>query len=253
MDKSSLGDRMKKYESASQTKLLRRTPVIIRIDGKAFHTWTKRLKAVDPSLEKGPFSELMHKCMLHTTEHLYNNIQNAALGYTQSDEISILLNDWKRHETDQWFDSKVQKMVSVAASMATAYFNFIYTHLGKGDVVDYDPAMFDARVFNLPKEEVTNYFIWRQQDASRNSVQMLGRFYFSHKEMNGKNNSQVQDMLMEHHGVNWNDISEWKKRGSCVDYLGQDDTIPIFTQERYYIENLLKDEEEDKACGKIPL
>lgn len=244
MDKTSLGNRMKGYEATSQSKLLRRTPIIIRIDGKAFHTWTKHTLKQDPTLEKSPYSRWMHDSMVHTTDYLVKNIQNAVLGYTQSDEISILLNDWKRLETDQWFDSKVQKMCSVAASMATAKFNFIFSHLFNRDVVLYDPAIFDARVYNLPKEEVTNYFIWRQQDASRNSVQMLGRFYFSHKEMEGKSNSEIQDMLMLQHGVNWNNIRTWMKRGSCVDYAGVDENIPIFTQDRNYIEQLLVAEDD---------
>jgi len=248
MDKSSLGDRQKGYENASKSSLLRRTPVVIRIDGKAFHTWTKRLAKYDDTLKDGPFSELMHECMTHTTEYLVSNIQNAVLGYTQSDEISILLNDWKTLTTDQWFGGGVQKITSVAASMATAHFNLMFSHLAQRDTVSHDPALFDARVFNVPKEDVTNYFLWRQQDATRNSVQMLGRFYFSHKEMHKKNVSNIQDMLMLEHDVNWNDIDTWKKRGSAVwrikDPRGLsqiiiDEEIPIFTQDRNYIERLL--------------
>lgn len=261
MSKSdSLGDRMKGYESVTKFKALKRTPVIIRIDGKAFHTWTKHLSKVDPTLKDDPFSELMLRCMSGTTNMLVSNIQNAVLGYTQSDEISILLNDWKTLETDQWFGNTIQKMASVAASMSTAYFNRAYTELTA--VVSATPAMFDARVFNVPKEEVANYFIWRQQDATRNSVQMLGRHYFSHKEMHKKNVSNIQDMLMESHGVNWNDLDTWKKRGSCSvrggfdesmagtpdgikmiktphDRVEIDKEIPIFTKDRAYIEDLL--------------
>jgi len=102
-------------------------------------------------------------------------------------------------------------------------------------------AMFDSRVFNVPKEEVANYFIWRQQDASRNSVQMLGQFYFSHKELHCKNISAIQDMLMSEHNVNWNDVATRKKRGFCVtldDYY--DTEIPIFTKDRNYIEKYLE-------------
>ena len=241
MDKSTLGDRMKGYEATSKSKLLRRTPVLIRIDGKAFHTWTKHLNGLDHSLQDSPFSDMMHNCMVATTANLVENMQNAVLGYTQSDEISILLNDWRTLETDQWFGGNVQKIASVAASMATAYFNYsYYTH----DAVDphSPPAMFDARVWNMPKEDVTNYFIWRQQDATRNSVQMLARHYFSHKQLHKKNVSNIQDMLMLEHGVNWNDIDTWKKRGTCVynDFnLIVDEDIPIFTKGREYIEELL--------------
>ena len=271
--KDSLGTRMKEYEGVAKTNLIKRTPVIIRIDGKAFHTWTKQLKHFDGGLEKDPFSDVMNKAMSETTKLLVSNIQNAVLGYTQSDEISILLNDWKTLTTDQWFGNSTQKMASVAASMATAYFNkFIGSFLSSqplhdsAQFLEATPAMFDARVFNVPKEEVANYFVWRQQDATRNSVQMLGRHYFSHPEMNHKNVSDVQDMLMKTFNVNWNDLATWKKRGTCVTRGGHiplapgvvgsitiagsmphtniviDKEIPIFTQDRNYIEELLKAE-----------
>lgn len=236
MDKTSLGDRMKKYEGVSKTKLLRRTPVIIRLDGKAFHTWTRQLRNTDISLEKEPYSSIMHTRMMLTTKFLMKNIQNAVFAYSQSDEISILLNDWKKLNTDQWFDGSIQKIASVSASMATVGFNIDSA---------YSPAMFDSRVFNLPKEEVVNYFIWRQQDATRNSINMLGQFYFSHARLQGQNVSQVQDMLMNIHGVNWNDIDTHKKRGFCVtldnDY---DKDIPIFTKARNYIEKHMEVEDE---------
>lgn len=264
MNKDTLGERMKNYESVSQSKLIRRTPTIIRIDGKAFHTWTNCLKNFDPSLKDSPFSKRMHAFMTKTTEYLVNNIQNAVLGYTQSDEISILLNDWETLERSQWFDAKVQKMASVSASMATMAFNKEFLSYNSDFLFDnsYPLAMFDARVFNLPKEEVTNYFIWRQQDASRNSLQMLARFYFSHNELQNKNNSDIQDMLMLQKGVNWNSIDTWMKRGTCVYRVNQecmvekqytadgsgivtdsfikiDENIPIFTQNRNFVEQFL--------------
>jgi len=265
VDKTTLGDRMKQYEATSKTKLLRRTPVIIRIDGKAFHTFTKRFH--------GSFNDTMHELMVGTTELLCSSVQNAVLGYTQSDEISILLNDWKTLETDQWFGGAVQKMASVSASLATGYFNALYhthcdSHAESQVNFLHETAFFDARVFNIPREEVVNYFIWRQQDASRNSVQMLGREYFSHKELHKKNNSQIQDMLMLEKGVNWNDMDTWKKRGTCVvrkteliatdwryvdgdqslvtdvetverSRIVIDEEIPIFTKDRRYIEGML--------------
>jgi len=260
MKNDSLGDRMKGYETVSKSNLIKRTPVIIRIDGKAFHTWTKQLNM---SAAMDPFSDVMNRAMSETTRLLVSNIQNAVLGYTQSDEISILLNDWKTLTTDQWFGNSTQKMASVAASMATAYFA---QSIAEQTDQKFKPAMFDARVFNVPKEEVANYFVWRQQDATRNSVQMLGRHYFSHPEMNHKTVSDVQDMLMKTFTINWNDIDTWKKRGTCVkrggytdmgsaqnDLLGGvvsikaphtrielDKEIPIFTQDRNYIEELLK-------------
>lgn len=261
-DKTTLGDRMKDYEATSQSTLLKRTPVIIRVDGRAFHTFTKRLvadrtgaawqdhKIEDPSLRTSPFSDIMHEVMSYTAATLLNQIQNAVFVYTQSDEISILLRDWDRLETQQWFGANLQKMVSLSASIASTAFNY---HLKRYStpLSIQDLALFDSRTYNLPKEEVTNYFIWRQQDASRNSVNMLGRFYFSQKEMHGKSNSQVQDMMMLQHNVNWNDIPTWQKRGSCVYQRPDwntfmsfpratiDDNIPIFTQDRDYVEQHL--------------
>lgn len=236
MDKSSLGDRMKRYESVSKTKLLRRTPVIIRLDGKAFHTWTKQLYDNDMSLRTEPYSGTMHEYMKQTTEWLMDDIQNAVFAYSQSDEISILLNDWKKLNTDQWFDGSIQKIASVSASMATVAFN-------SGSI--FTPGLFDARVFNVPKEELVNYFIWRQQDATRNSINMLGQFHFSHNQLQGKNVSQVQDMLMAAYNVNWNDIDTWKKRGFCVTSdVGYDSNIPIFTQVRPYIEKYMETTDE---------
>ena len=245
MDKTSLGNRMKGYEATSKTKLLRRTPVIIRLDGKAFHTWTKHLKDIDESLKEDPFSNVMFHSMGLTSLRLMENIQNAVFAYTQSDEISILLNDWKRLTTDQWFDGGVQKIASVSASMATYYFDWAYNLLPNASE-EAVPAFFDARVFNLPKEEVVNYFVWRQQDASRNSVNMLGQFHFSHKQLHGKSNSEVQDMLMLQKKVNWNDLDTWKKRGLCITPDPENDVdadIPIFTKDRDYIEQYLNTEE----------
>jgi tRNA(His) 5'-end guanylyltransferase len=261
-DQTTLGDRIKAYENTSQSTLLRRTPIIIRVDGRAFHTFTKRLVATrtgeawsdrkieDPSLATSPFSDVMHEVMSNTAATLLNQIQNSVFVYTQSDEISILLRDWDRLETQQWFGGTLQKIVSLSASIASTAFNYhLNRHTNPRSIQDL--ALFDARAFNLPKEEVTNYFIWRQQDASRNSVNMIGRFYFSQKQMHGKSNSQVQDMLMLEHGVNWNDIPTWQKRGICVyqrpdwnsfmsfSRSNIDEDIPIFTQDRQYIERHL--------------
>lgn len=246
MNKDSLGDRMKRYESTTKHQLLARTPVIIRIDGRAFHTFAKRITRFDQVMKDldTPFSAVMHKLMVETTRDLVNNVQNCVLGYTQSDEISLMLRDWDTHETQQWFGGAHQKMVSVSASIATASFNFHAASVGFRQDTFADVAQFDSRVYNLPKEEVTNYFIWRQQDASRNSVQMLGHHHFSQKQMHGKNNSQVQDMLMLEKNVNWNDLPTWMKRGTCVvpEYTvgGIDEEIPIFTQNREYVEQLLE-------------
>ena len=251
MDKTSLGDRMKAYEGVSKMHLLRRTPVIIRVDGKAFHTFTKMItEQNDPSSSYGP-SEKFHTCMMDTAFVLCSRIQNCVMAYTQSDDISLLLKDWTKIETDQWFGGNVQKIASVSASIATAYFNYAWD--AQFPEVSADLALFDARVFNIPKEDVVNYFIWRQQDATRNSINFIGRKHFSHKQMHGKSTSEIQEMLFHEHDCNWNDYATWKRRGSCVikkdtyntgnfvpeSFWIKDETIPIFTQEREYIGDLL--------------
>lgn len=233
----SLGDRMKGYEEASRTHLTKRMPTIIRVDGKAFHTLTRGMNR--------PWDDGMLAAMLATTEHLCRSIQGAKLGYVQSDEISILITDYDRLNTSAWFDKGVQKMVSVSAAMATRVFN--------KEMRKYYPEKegeFDSRVFVIPKEEVCNYFLWRQQDASRNSVQMLGRSHFSHKALNNKSCSAIQDMLMTlKPPVNWNDIPTHKKRGAAVRRNKADGNwvvdldMPILSQDREYVNALLLQEE----------
>lgn len=253
MSGDSLGDRMKRYEEVSYHSLMRRTPVIIRIDGKAFHTFTKCLPEYDPSLKESPYSVMMYECMAATCKVLLEKIQNARFIYSQSDEISILLKDWDTHETQQWFDGNLQKLTSVSASLTSSAFNYFFDNRVRRPSWPGDLAFFDSRAFNLPESEVVNYFIWRQQDASRNSVQMFGRHYFSHKQLHQKNVSQIQDMLMAEHNFNWNNAPTWMKRGFAV-YKNPnqfdssspsfvDSEIPLFTQDRDFIGKYLEIEE----------
>jgi tRNA(His) guanylyltransferase len=237
-----LGIRMKNYEQVSSSKLMRRTPVIIRLDGKAFHTFTKQFNSdVDSSLIDNPFSHKLHVCMTETTKFLVENIQNARFGYTQSDEITILLTDWTNLNTDQWFNGSIQKIASVSASMATAKFN----QMIKQEVNLESLAFFDSRTFNLPISEVANNLLWRQQDATRNSIQMLGHYHFSQSQLYKKNTSEIQAMLLVEKDINWNNIETWKKRGTCVykdPTSGEfiiDEEMPIITQDRNYIERFL--------------
>jgi tRNA(His) 5'-end guanylyltransferase len=222
-------DRMKSYyEDRTRYKLTRRTNTIIRIDGKAFSNYTKGLKR--------PFDEGLINDMDETAEFLCQNIQGAKFAYVQSDEISILITDYDDVSTHSWFDGNLQKMASIAASLATAKFNQLrYARFEKyksemttdpmGQVDKrYDPehstyklAMFDARVFQIPyQEEVINYFIARQQDATRNSISSVAQTNFSAKELNGKKTSDMQDMLMLEKGINWNDFSPREKRGTLI-------------------------------------
>ena len=214
-----LGIRMKNfYESVPKTKLLRRTLVAIRIDGKAFHSFTRGMKK--------PFDFILIESMQKTMQYLCENIQGCVLGYTQSDEITLLLIDYKRLNSDAWFDYEVQKMCSIAASMATMAFNRYFAEAAAAAMEDgvYEEAlqkevqkgaMFDARCFNVPKEETANLIYWRQLDAARNSVQMVGQASFSHKELQGKSCEQIQDMLMQEKMFNWNELETCLKRGSC--------------------------------------
>ena len=272
--RSEFDKRMKKYEYVSRTYLTTRTPVIIRIDGKCFHSFTRGFKK--------PFDEILSGTMQETMKYLCENIQGCVLGYTQSDEITLILVDYKEINTCAWFDYNIQKCASIAASMATMAFNRLFkqinddwwfgltnkwvesgmtknTFISESDIELYSKhslaigqkgAMFDARVFNIPKEEVCNNILWRQQDATRNSIQMVGHANFSDKQMHGKNTSQIQDMLMLEKGINWNDFPTKYKRGSCCvrkvnEQTGRsewviDNEIPIFKAEgRKYIDDLI--------------
>lgn len=214
-----LGDRMKSfYEDRAKTYLLRRTPVIIRIDGKAFHTFTK-------GFEK-PYDEILDKAMQDTMLYLCKAIQGCIFGYTQSDEISLVLNDYRRITTDAWFDYSIQKLCSISASLTTLAFNRNFAKLAMLNSSNREEytnaysesllkgALFDARCFNIPKEEVVNYLIWRQQDATRNSINSTGQQYYSPKELHGKKPNEVQEMLFQK-GINWNNYPTSFKRGCC--------------------------------------
>lgn len=219
--KDPLGDRMKDfYEDRTRYKLARRTNTIIRIDGKAFHTYTKGLQR--------PFDQGLMEDMNKTTEYLCQNIQGAKFGYVQSDEISILITDYDDITTHAWFDGNLQKMASIAASLATAKFNQlrmarstwegsdIAGYLEQDDIENFKLAHFDARVFQIPyQEEVINYFIWRQQDASRNSVSSVAQSLYSPKELHGKKTNEMQEMIFQK-GINWNDYTPREKRGSVI-------------------------------------
>lgn len=272
----SLNDRMKEnYENRSKTYLVRRMPIIIRLDGKAFHTFTRGMRK--------PYDEIFHGAMNATLKYLCENIQGCKLGYTQSDEITLLLTDYDTLTTSSWFNSSVQKMCSVSASMATLAFNKAFENLvneefnrcaSKGEglqkydsVEEFDKlfdtyyrkieqgAMFDARCFNIPESEVANCFIWRQQDATRNAIQMLGQCNFSAKELDNKSTKDVQDMLVNLRGIDFNNMPIEFKRGVCCikEYVQDerfdpkdgaypvqkwviDKKIPVFTQDREYIE-----------------
>lgn len=266
MKKDTIGTRMKEnYENRSKTYLTRRCPAIIRIDGKAFHTFTKGFKK--------PYDEIFHKAMNETMRYLCKNIQGCKIGYTQSDEITLLLTDYETITTDAWFDYSVQKMCSVSASLATFAFNRYFAKFAREYTENPDifvsansdedvkqnkenckyaltlinaidkGALFDSRCFSIPADEVVNCFIWRQQDATKNAISMLARCYFSDKQCHDKNGSELQDMLMDEYKVNFNDMPIEYKRGVCCIRTENgwkiDKEIPVFTKNREYIEKYI--------------
>lgn len=232
--------RMKSYEKVTDQKLIRRMPVIIRLDGRRFHSFTRGFKR--------PFDDILIDSIQKTALYLCKNIQNCVLAYTQSDEISLLLIDYKDFDTQPWFDNRIQKIVSTSAALATIRFKEVFENniekFGYKNIPNWDMGGtnqwlteqqqkdltyinylsnaieikykgFDSRCFNLSKDEVTNYFFWRQQDCIRNSIQMVGQANFSQKELPNKTCDQIQDMLMTQRGINWNDMGTSYKRGSC--------------------------------------
>jgi len=218
MLRNSLGDRMKNYyEEVSKTRLTRRTPVIIRLDGKSFHTFTRGFKK--------PFDELFMKTMQVTMKYLCENIQGCVLGYTQSDEITLVLVDYNKLDTAAWFDYEVQKMTSISASMATLAFNKYYAEIIANDTEDEEEfkkyasklnmAMFDSRVFNIPKEEVANCLLWRQLDAERNSILSVAQANYSQKEMQGISCKELVAKLENEKGIIWGNLPTSQKRGIC--------------------------------------
>lgn len=246
IDLPSLGDRMKEYENITRTHLIRRMPAILRLDGRAFHTFTKDFQK--------PFDEILYKALLQTAIKLMEEIQTVTLCYMQSDEMSFLLKDYTKIETQSWFSGNIQKIVSISAAIASVEFNWFSFLLKAHDGL----PVFDARVFNIPKEDVTNYFLWRQQDATRNSINSTGQVHFSHNELLGLPQTLVLDKLLKK-SIDWSKTATKYKRGTCLYYenkfsmrgandwkvtgptlgrgkLVQDFEMPIITEDRDYIE-----------------
>ena len=259
--KDELSTRMKEfYENRTRILLPRRTYTIIRIDGKAFHTYTRGLKR--------PFDEGLIEDMDETACYLCKNIQGAKFGFVQSDEISILVTDFDKIVTDAWFDGNIQKMVSISASMATSKFNqlrqirYIKDKFDNGItnvtyrwmelLSELKLAEFDARTFTIPsKVEVENYMIWRQIDTVRNSISSVAQSLYSHKELNNKNTNQMQEMIFQK-DINWNDYPAKYKRGRFIEkqMYDKDGAVrskwvsvecPTFTQDREFLSKRIPD------------
>lgn len=241
--KDELGERMKKfYENRIRHYLTRRTYTIIRVDGKAFHTYTKNFDR--------PFDDIFMSIMNKTALHLMKELQGAKLAFIQSDEISILITDFDNLQTQLLYDGNIQKICSVSASIATAKFNEIVFDNQIFWGQEFKPnglrlAYFDSRVFQIPtKTEVMNYFIWRQQDTVRNSISSVTQSLYSHKELNKVNCNQMQEMIFKK-GKNWNDYESKYKRGRMIykieSELHLNNTLPIFTQDKEFLNSLIID------------
>lgn len=230
--KDQIGNRMKAfYEDRTRYALMRRTYTIIRIDGKAFHTYTRGLQK--------PFDDRLMDDMDTTAAYICQNIQGAKFAFVQSDEISVLITDFDDINTGAWFEGNLQKMCSVSASLATAKFNQL-----RPDKI----ALFDSRVFQMPnKVEVENYFIWRQQDTTRNSISSVAQSLYSHKELNGKSSDEKQELIFQK-GINWNDYAPKYKRGRLIEKLAFEKNgtirtkwtsieVPVFTKEKEFLNN----------------
>lgn len=252
-----LGTRMKTYyEQVPKTRLVRRMPVAIRIDGKAFHTFTRGFQK--------PFDEVLGNAMVRTMEYLCKNIQGCVFGYTQSDEITLLLIDYQTLDTCAWFDYEIQKICSISASMATMAFNKYFFEEARDwynkqlpstlqceqnivkqwrvyKIAAEKGAMFDARCFNIPKEEACNLVYWRQLDATRNSIQMVGQANFSHNELQGKSCNIIQDMLLTQRDINWNNYpTRWKRGVAWKKNIGIDYEMPILKgEDRKYVDEVI--------------
>jgi tRNA(His) 5'-end guanylyltransferase len=203
--KDNLGNRMKEFESQTTSqKLIKGIPIICRLDGRSFSSFTKGLSR--------PYDERLSNLMMETTKYLVKET-NANCGYQQSDEISLVWynNDYK---SQPLFDGKLFKLTSILSSLATAFFNknLPFFLPEKSHLL----PVFDARVYNVPTlDEAVNSFLWREQDATKNSITMAASHYYSHKELHGKNGSEKQEMLFQK-GVNWNDYPTFFKRGTYV-------------------------------------
>lgn len=226
-----IDDRMKRYEAATRYQLTPRSPVVIRLDGKAFHTLTKDARR--------PYDTSIRDAMVYGAKMLLSEIP-ARFAYQQSDEVSLLLVDYNKFESQQWFDGIIQKMASVSASIMGVEFT---TALG-----GVKHGYFDARVFEIPERDIENHFVWRQQDAMRNAVSMAAQAYFSSKELHGKHTGEMLEMLSVK-GIKFDEMPAWFRFGTIVTRDRSPEGVkaeaaPVFTQDKTFLKKFLTVEEE---------
>jgi tRNA(His) 5'-end guanylyltransferase len=257
-----LSSRMRAYEDVPQLYLMRRVPVIIRTDIRSGSNLTKGFNK--------PFDDVFGKTMIRTMEHVAKEIQGCIFAYTESDEMSFVLSDYKKLNSAAWFDYNVEKVASLAASEATFAFNKYfaegvdkykngigYDEDGNLNKEEYDQYViyhravdkgvrFDGRCANYPKDEVANYIYWRQSDAMRNSVSMAARAQFPHSKCDNKNQEQLKEMLLSECGIDWNDYATHYRHGVCwtrADGINYD--MPLIKgEDRKMVEDLVYYQEE---------
>ncbi len=259
-----MGDRFKAYENCYRIYLPKRQVVVVRIDGRAFHSFTKGFAR--------PYDTIFADAMQQTALNLAENISGCKFVYTQSDEITLILTDYDNINTEPWFGNNLQKIVSVSAAMATYFFrqNFLSNIVSRQEDANEQAhfkaygeklCVFDSRAFIIPREEVVNCLYWRQTDCIRNSIQLLGQANFSHNQLQGKNCNEIQEMLWQEKNINWAKEPNWFKNGTAIykkpmkiEHSLPDGTVaivernkwfidkntPIFTKNREYVEKHLQ-------------
>lgn len=210
MTSNALDDRMKRYEKVSDNTLTPNSCAFVRIDGRAFHTFTKNRYFKENMTEGNPFSRVLRDRMIDAALATAQDMQGFKLAYHQSDEVTFMMTDFDTINTDGWFGYRVNKLVSMTASMFTAHFNRRF--IGTG----VNLAFFDARAFVIPFDDAPNMFVWRQRDWNRNSVAMLAQAHFSHKELLHRSVADMHEMLHSK-GINWANLSPWEKNGTFID------------------------------------
>lgn len=224
--KDPMGDRIKNnYENAYRITLPKRMPLILRLDGKAFHTLLKEANK--------PFDRTVIDAMIKGAEAVMKEIGGSTrFAYIQSDECTIAINNYMSLESEPWFDNNLQKICSVSASLMSVAFS---QEFGK-------TAVFDCRAFVVPESEMNNTVLWRQFDASKNSISMYAQSMFNHKELHGKKSNEMQEMMFQNYGFNWDKAETWTKRGVIVkrteEGLVTDWEIPKFSEDKDYLENI---------------
>jgi len=213
-----LGDDIKNfYENRYRLFLPRHTPVLMRLDGKAFHTLTKNCAR--------PFDSFLSDCMDSTAIRLCKEIMGAKCAYVQSDEITILITDYAKQGTEAWFDYNLAKMCSISSSVASVEFTNLFGNNG----------YFDSRVFSVPREMVAKNFSWRQRDWFRNSLQMYSRSFYSHKDLMNKNQTDMHEMLHDK-GENWANLEDRWKNGRFIVRVQKTKWIESIQEEKEVME-----------------